>query len=219
MAAPINLPDIEGWEEVSFDPVVPRSAERIEGRRTEMQRYGTPYWTGTWNTGHLSLIDFGRMDAFMMRAGDDGETFRGYDAFRPRPILMDTGSPLSGVKAGGGAFNGTATLQAILDSRRITVAGLPAAFKLAQGDYVELRMSATLVSLHRVAADATASATGVVTLQIRHWLDLQHFTLASVVNFEKPACLMQIDPGSYSAPKSNRTRRASFSAAEVFFSV
>lgn len=217
MPTPIDLPDIDGWEEVEFDPVVPRASEAMEGRRTEMQRFGTPYWRAKYRPGRLSLAEYGRMDAFMMMAGDGGETFRAHDPFRPRPIAHDNRQPLSGTRAAGGAFDGTATLQSITNSRTVVVAGFPAGFQLSRGDYVEFRMSATLVSLHRIVADITASGEGIATVSIRHWLDLQHFTTAAVVNFEKPACLMQIDPGSYDGKKSNRSRRPSFAATEVFF--
>jgi hypothetical protein len=138
--------------------------------------------------------------------------------FRQRPIAHDDGSPLSGTRAGGGAFDGTATLQSITDSRTVVVSGLPASFQFRAGDYVEFAGSASVVSLHRIQEDAQADALGVVTLSIKYSLDLQHFTTASVVNFEKASCLMQIDPGSYSGPKSWADRKPSFSATEVFFS-
>jgi hypothetical protein len=217
MTTPISLPNVP-FVSCDFNPVRPRAIERMEGRRTESQSAGTPYWTASYKTTFLSESDMGIMDAFMMQAGDDGETFLGYDVFRPRPILMDTKVPLSGTKAVGGSFNGTAALQEITDSRTIVVEGLPAGFKLSPGDYVEIRMSALLRSLHRIMASATANSGGVVTLSIKYGLDLQHFTTEAVVNFEKPSCLMQIDPGSFSGTKSWSDRRPSFSATEVFIS-
>lgn len=217
MADPINLPDIIGWRQISFDPVRPRNTDRMEGRRTEADSFGTPYWVMSADPGWLEPLDFGKMDAFMMSAGDDGETFLGYDIFRPRPIRMDTGVPLSGTVAGGGGpFTGQGTLDTITDSRTVVVGGLPAGFLLSAGDYIEFRMTAFLRSLHRIVADATADGTGVVTLSIKYGLDTQHFTTAAVVNFEKAACVMQIDAGSYSGAKSWQNRSPSFSATEVF---
>lgn len=217
MTDPINLPDI-GWREVIFDPIRPRDTNRMEGRRTEAQTFGTPYWIAQYKASLLGFEDFGKLDAFIMSAGDDGETFLGYDVFRPRPIAMNTGAPLSGVKAGGGAFNGTAVLTTITDSRTVIVGGLPAGFVLSQGDYIEFRMSPLVRSLHRIMAAATATGAGVVTLKIKYGLDTQHFTTAAVVNFEKAACVMQIDPGSFSGVKSKRYGDLPFSATEVFFS-
>ncbi|MBN7804915.1 hypothetical protein JZX86_05990 [Agrobacterium rosae] len=217
MADPISLPAV-GWKECTFDPIQPRSTNRMEGRRTESQTFGTPFWRATYQATWLDKPKFGLMDAFMMQAGDDGETFLGYDIFRPRPIAMDTGSPLSGTKVGGGAFNGTAVLQTITNSRAVVISDLPSGFVLSPGDYVEFRMSPLLRSLHRIITPATANGSGVVTLSIRHGLDTQNFTTSSVVNFEKPSCTMQIDADSYSGAKSWDSREPSFTATEVFVS-
>ncbi|WJR66939.1 hypothetical protein QTA58_22570 [Neorhizobium sp. CSC1952] len=217
MADPILLPAI-GWVECSFDPVQPRDTNQMEGRRTEAQTFGTPYWVARYVAKPLLRPEYGVMDAFMMQAGDDGETFLAYDAFRPRPVAHDNGQPLSGTRAQGGAFNGQAVLQSITNSRTIVVSGLPAAFKLSPGDYVEIRKSALVRSLHRIMTAATANASGVVTLSIKYGLDTGVFSTANTVHFEKPSCTMQIDRGSYDGTKSWASRSPSFTATEVFFS-
>ncbi|SDA39100.1 hypothetical protein [Mesorhizobium qingshengii] len=216
MATIIDLPDIVGWEKCDFDPVVVRTTDRMEGRRTEGVRMPTGYWTASYTPGYLFPRDMGKMDAFMMCAGDDGEFFRGYDVFRPRPILMDAGVPLSGVKAGGGAFDGTAELHTITDSRTVVIYGLPAGFQLSEGDYVEFRQSSQSSSLHRIRLPATADGAGHVTLSIKYGLDTENFTTAAIARFEKPSCLMQIDPGSYKGTKSKTNRRPTFTATEMF---
>ncbi|SDP92531.1 hypothetical protein SAMN05428967_4475 [Phyllobacterium sp. YR620] len=217
MVTVVNLPNV-GYRSCKFHPIQPRDTGRMEGRRTESQKFGTPYWVGTWETTALELPAFGLVEAFEMAAGDNGEVFAAYDASRPRPVLQDSGSPLSGVKALGGVFNGDAVLQSISNPLLIAVSGLPALFKLSVGDYVEVRKSPTVRSLHRIQANATANESGVVSLPIRYALDLQTFTLPCTVHFEKPSCLMQIDPGSYEARKELVYREASWSATEVFFS-
>ncbi|GHC79342.1 hypothetical protein [Limoniibacter endophyticus] len=220
MATVIELPAIRGWQAVDFDPIQPRNVDRMEGRRTEVQIYGTHYWVAQYTPGWLDERDFGKMDAFMMRAGDGLEVFRAYDPFRMRPIAWSEANgnrPLSGARAGGGAFDGTATITS-RSANSLIVSGLPALFQFRAGDYVEVRQSASVVSLHRILVDVAASTAGIVTLSIRHNLDIGVFTLPLVANFEKPSCLMQIDPGSYSARKSWSDRSPSFSAQEVFFS-
>ncbi|MET3925546.1 hypothetical protein [Devosia sp. 2618] len=214
----IDLPAIVGWWECLFDPVVPRDLERMEGRRTESMRFGTPYWRGSWTTTALTPAQMGALEAFAMMAGDNGEVFRAYDASRPRPIdyHTDDHAPLSGTRAGGGAFDGTATITG-RTAFSLTVSMLPANFQFRAGDYVEVRRSASIISLHRITADVRASASGVVTLPIRHGLDLQNFPLPLTANFEKASCLMQVDPGALSASKPLIERRASFTAQEVFF--
>ncbi|MBZ3690981.1 hypothetical protein [Phyllobacterium calauticae] len=217
MATLISLPPVP-LIECDFKPVRPRDTNRMEGRKTESQTFGTPYWTMSAKFAALSDTDLGLMRAFMMQAGDDGEVFAAYDAMRPRPVLMDMGKPLSGTKAGGGAFNGDAVLQTIINALLIAVSGLPAGFQLSPGDYVEIRKSPTVRSLHLITAAATANPSGNCTFPIKYALDLQTFTLPCTVHFEKPSCTMQIDPGSWQGPKSWASREPSFSATEVFFS-
>lgn len=115
-------------------------------------------------------------------------------------------------------FVGNATLQSITNALNIVVSGVPAGFKLSLGDYVEIRKTPTVRSLHLITAAATANSSGVVTLSIKYALDLQTFTLPCTVHFEKPCCTMQIDPGSWQGPKSWAAREPSFSATEVFYS-
>lgn len=190
----------------------------MEGRLSEEQAAGTPFWKVQYTTNWMTPAFYGLFDAFVMKSSSRGASFIGYDLFRPRPIAHNNGKPLSGTKAGGGAFNGDAVLQSITSSAAIVVAGLPAGFKLSPGDYVELRMSQLVRSLHRIVENATANASGVVSLSIMFGLDTQHFTTAASVHFEKPSCVMTIDPGSVAAPKSWAGREASFSATEMFFS-
>lgn len=214
MTSVIELPAVD-WDDVRFSDVDVSFTDRMEGRRTETVRQGTSWWVATWRTVYLTREDLGRMDAWARRA-KDGAVFRAHDPFRPRPLAEDTGQPLSGTRAGGGAFDGTATLFDIADSRNVEVSGLPVGFKFSEGDYVEFRMSPLTVSLHLVDQDATADAFGHALLNIRYGLDTQHFTTAATVNLEKPSCLMQIDPGSYDSPKTQRTRQPGFSSQEVF---
>lgn len=216
MVTVIDLPAVD-WAPGSFDPVQPRDVSRMEGRRTEAQAYGTPYWVARYTAALLNERDYGLMDAFMMRAGDGQECFRGYDPFRARPIAWGNDKPLTGTRAAGGAFDGTATITARTAST-LTLSGLPALFQFRASDYVEVVKSGSLISLHRIMADVAANGSGIVTLAIRHNLDLGTFTLPLTANFEKPSCLMQIDPGSYQGQKSWSSRSPLFSATEVFFS-
>ncbi|AEG06837.1 hypothetical protein [Sinorhizobium meliloti] len=217
MADPIPLPMLP-WRDCQFDAINPTDVSMMEGRLSEEQAAGTPFWKAQYTTNWMTPAFYGLFDAFVMKSSSRGASFIGYDLFRPRPIAHNNGKPLSGTKAGGGAFNGDAVLQSITSSAAIVVAGLPAGFKLSPGDYVELRMSQLVRSLHRIVENATANASGVVSLSIMFGLDTQHFTTAASVHFEKPSCVMTIDPGSVAAPKSWAGREASFSATEMFFS-
>lgn len=216
MADPISLPVIP-WSQVDFTPVSPVSANRMEGRRTEVQAFGTPYWTAKFSTGTLLPAQSGLFDAFMMKADARGTTFLGYDVWRPRPIAMDTGAPLSGTKAGGGAFNGQVFFQSV-SANTLYLGGLPAGFIFSPGDYIEVRKTDLIRSLHRIVEPTVADANGFAAVQIMFALDTQNFPSTCTGHLEKPACLMMIDPGSAQASKSLGSRETSFSATEVFVS-
>lgn len=210
----VSLPAVI-YSQVDFLPVRPGDSNQMDGRRTESQVFGTPYWSAKYTAEKLTTIEAAMFDAFRMEL-EDGCLIEAYDVHRPRPIAYQGANPLSGEKAGGGAFIGDAVLQNITNSRQISVSGLPANFQLSRGDYLEIRKSATKRSLHIIMADAVASAGGVVSLSIRFGLDTGNFTLPCSVRFEKPTCLMAIDKGSLSLPKSWPNYTVSFSATEMF---
>lgn len=211
---PIALPEI-GFTSTRFDPIVTKDVSYMEGRRSEAMVSMTPYWVASYSTPTPHLSHLGEADAFMMDI-EAGETFRAFDTTRPRPLDYLKG-PLSGARAGGGPFDGTATITS-RTVNSVTVSGLPANFQFRVSDYVEVRKSATLLSLHRLRSDVQASVGGVATLPIRMNLDVGVFTLPLVANFEKPAFLAQIDSGSWSISRQKTARGIAFSATEVFFS-
>lgn len=215
MATLYPLPDLL-FEDCEFDPIQPSSVDRMEGRRTESAVFGTPYWVAKYRFTFLRRQHLGIVDAFMMDVQSAASYFLAYDIARPRPIAHDSGKPLAGVKAGGGAFNGDAVLQSITNSSTIVVSGLPANFAFSIGDYIEVRKSTLVRSLHRVRQATVATGAGIATLSIRYPLDVQNFSLPCTVHLEKPSCIMQIDAGSWSASKAMNARTPSFSATEVF---
>jgi hypothetical protein len=210
----VSLPDVI-YSQANMRPVRPGDVNQMEGRRTESRVFGAPYWTLQLTAEKLTTGEAALFDAFEMDA-EDGCLIAAHDPHRPRPIAYQGSQPLSGVKAGGGAFDGDAVLQSITDPLTIVVSGLPAGFVLSPGDYVEVRKSEYVRSLHRIRSGAVANGAGVVTLSIRFFLDTQAFTVPCAVRFEKPTCLMTIDKGSLSAVRTWPNYNASFSATEVF---
>lgn len=204
MTIPIyDLPAL-GFNQVSFDLVVPRSVNRLGGRLTESVMFGTPYWVASYQIVPLDYQQAGQADAWVRRLLARGGVFKAYDASRPRPIEFSA-SPISW----------TPTLFSIPNGNTPIVTGLPANAQLRAGDYVAFKMSDLVVSLHSIAEDAQANGSGAVTLSIDPALDTDIFTTAAVPIFEKPYCLMQIT--EWSATKPVFGTAPSFSAAEVFF--
>lgn len=206
MSIPVfNLPEL-GFEQVSFELIVPRSANRMEGRRTEARTFGTPYWQASYLLGRKTIQSRGQLDAWIRKVASRGGVFRAYDPSRPRPVEF-LSAPLTW----------TPDLTSITNAgRTVGISGVPANAQFRDGDYVAFKMASDLVvSLHTITADAKANSSGVVSLTIDAALDTQHFTTASLPIFEKPYCLMQ--PSDWSGAKSPSMQNPSFSAQEVFF--
>lgn len=208
MTTIINLPDVP-FAACEFDPIRPTSTERMEGRRVESQATGTPYWVAKYRTDFLTREKAGLMSAFKTKAGDNGGLFLAFDIDRQKPLRYLGGFP--------GGFAGEANVRSFINSRSAELQDLPGVFELVPGDYVEFRRSSLLRSLHYITAPAVASSAGRVTIEFEYPIDLQHFSVPCVVNFHRASCLMQIDPGSWSAPKAMADRNVSFSATEMFF--
>ncbi len=211
----LPFPDLQ-FQQFDMRQVNTRLNNTMLGRKTETADFGTPYWRlYSAQSIHLEPDQIDEADAFFTEASKGGNVFVCHDAYRPRPRAYGD-IPLSGTKAGGGAFTGAAVLTTVTDSRTIVVSGLPASFALNRGCLIEVNKSSSVRSLHRVMADATANGSGVVTLTIDFPLNTTVFTSGnSTIQLEKPSCLMMLDPG-WSMPKAWSDRVASFSATEVF---
>lgn len=211
----LPFPDLP-YEEFDLVPVNTQQISSMQDRTTETADFGTAYWSlTTARTGKLTRSELDIADAFLQEASLGKTVFECHCVYRPRPAAYGA-TPLSGTRAAGGVFDGTATLDAVTDSRTIVVSGLPAGFAVNRSCLVEIRKSETVRSLHRVMEAATADGGGQITLSILFPLATSVFTPAnSIVNFERPSCLMKLMPG-FSAPKAISARRASFSAKEIF---
>ncbi|PCI03435.1 MAG: hypothetical protein COB78_10785 [Hyphomicrobiales bacterium] len=216
MADPVNLPAGIGYENFDMGIIALKETSRMEGRRVESVAFGSSYWTASYGTPFLQEDQLANMDAWLLAAASAGTTFLAHDLYRPRPRLENNGSPLSGAKALGGVFDGTADLTIITNSREVIIEGLPDGFQLSIGDYLEFTMSPLIRSLHEIIEPVTANSSGQAIVKFRHGLDTQHFTIAADVQFEKSSCVMQV-LGNPRVPKGWGARRASFEASEVFF--
>lgn len=215
-SAPLVLPSGIRFAEWTLKMTHVRDAAMLETRRTETADFGTAFWTLTARTGGMTISKTDLMEDFLFRASRGGASFVCPDLFRKRPRAYGE-TALSGVKAiGGAAFNGSAAVQTITNSRSVTVSGLPNGFILKRGDLIEFANSALVRSLHRITADVTSGAGGTAAVAFEPPLDTGIFTTSSTVQFEMPSCVMRLS--DYDLPKSAGAGQASFSATEAFFS-
>ena len=207
MPDPIAFPDF-GIVSADFTQIQPRNVARMEGRRTETEDAHHPYWRASYNLRPYPNTESGSIEAFLSYRG----TFLAHKPTRKRPVTYGN-TALSGTKAVGGAFNGDAGINSLSDRSAPIIDGLPASFVLKAGDMVEFRASATVRSLHMIAADATANGSGVVTLSLRTPVP-SGFDTDDTAHFELPSCVMQITSRSMPLTVVNSTY--SFDAVEVF---
>lgn len=215
VAAPLTMPDGSRFAEWTMMLVHSRDVSILEGRRMESADFGTPYWKLTARTAAMTIAKADAFENFLFRASRGGATFVCPDFYRKRPRAYGE-TPLSGTKAIGGAFNGDATVQAITNSRQVTVAGLPAGFILKAGDLIEFNKTALVRSLHRIIADVTSGGGGTAAVQFEPPLNTAIFTTAATVRFEMPSCVAMLT--DYELPKGAGAKQASFTATEAFFS-
>lgn len=205
MSAPVfDMPAL-GFNQTDFDLIVPRAVNRMQGRRTESRRSGTPYWTASYQIVPLTGLQAGKADAWIRKVLSRGGVFKAYDTSRPRPI-----------EAGQTPLTWTPDLTSITNGgQTVAISGVGNNFQFREGDYVAFKENDLVVSLHSIAADAQANGSGAVSLTIDPFLDTQHFTAAAVPIFEKAYCLMQ--PTDWKATKPVFGTAPAFSAQEVFF--
>lgn len=217
MPTPLTLPGVILVAALDF--VFPRETARMEGRRTEDASFGEPWWTGRFVLAWETPAERRALDAFATRLLMPGAVFRAFDLRHLRPVMYPAG-PLGQqglVKHGGGAFDGTGPIDSVTDAHTVAISGLPSTFACKAGDRVELVMAEDVISLHTLAADATA-VDGVASLSLIEPLATAVFDETATYNLEKPACLMGA-AGQVQRPQTVSDRRFSFDGEERFFGV
>lgn len=118
-------------------------------------------------------------------------------------------------RAGGGAFDGTATLSA-WTATTVTLTGLPADYQAAAGDMLSFAWYGSR-ALHMVVGDAQATAAGVLSVDVVPPVrETPAPTVGASVELVSPTCVMRLIPGTFSMPKQGREKsRASFEAVQV----
>ncbi len=172
MKAPLEMPT-EYFSAVDFDiQRVDYGAPEASGRVGGVQA-GFPLWLASWTIDVVGPNESDAIRAFKDSVRGATRRFLGRDLVRPYPSAYPGG--FAGMlRAGGGAFDGTATSwsEAITadDDSQVTLNGLPAAFEMNKGDYIGFRWVATEASVAgltwhamvRAVEAKTASGAGVL---------------------------------------------------------
>ena len=160
---------------------------------TYVKDLGNPLWQMSAQSKLLKVntLDYWRAQLKTLENGL--QTFYGYSMSRCYPILYKNGSwPLNSPP-----FDGVSAVLNTINANRkaITVAGLPPAFVLSVGDYIQIGTT----DLHQVVESATASAGGLTPeFEIRPflWSGVHTGSPTTLISVLKPHCIMAIVPGS-----------------------
>lgn len=119
------------------------------------------------------------------------------------------------VRAGGGTFDGSATVQAIgaaLDT--LTLSGLPAGFVLTPGDLLSFGFGGTRQALHAVVIGGAASGSGLLAVTIEPVL-IPGVEVGTTVSMLDPWCKAALVKRTFTvAPMANRRYVISFAAVQ-----
>lgn len=172
----------------SFDLVRSVQTTALRGGGAVSIDYAPARWVATLKTpARLDRSSIDPIRALIQRLRGGLERIFMHDFLRAYPSAYPNG--FAGLlKAGGGAFDGTADVTA-RNASTIALAGLPAAFSLHEGDMVGLVEGSTY-GLFQLVGDTTADGSGVATVTVEPHIPLNVFTVAAVANFAKPACIM-----------------------------
>lgn len=206
LSFPREMPDA-GPSEEAFEP------ERLDfltpeaGGRLGAATAGFPVWRGEWTLGRaMTMENSEAWRAFAASLRGPQRLFYGRDYGRPLPLRYPGG--FAGLtRAGGGAFDGTASSWSVNGTRDVlTLNGLPAGFEISIGDYVMLRWTTSSEprrALVRAVEAAAASGAGVAPFSIEPPLPAL-VPGSAVADLDRPCCLMRLIPSETSIGAKDR---------------
>lgn len=139
--------------------------------------------------------------------------FKALDPLR-RFAIAYPGGYTGMTKAGGGAFNGTAKLDAVAETLdAVTLDNLPAGFVLKKGDLLSFAFGSTRQALHSVVEAGTANGSGVATVGVEPSV-VPGFTLDADVALADPWCKARLTAKPTQRRMANRKFVVSFAAIQ-----
>ena len=187
------------------------------GGQPQAVEIASPLWVMKFRTIPLSETDGEIVSAWLDSLRGGAKTFKAYNPVRQFPLLNPSG--FGGLtRAGGGTFDGTATLAAVastLDS--ITLSTLPSTFKISIGDMMSIGYASGRRTLHKALEAVTASG-GVASFAIEPVLfPGGPIATAGAVTLAQPWCLATLDAGKPDVSWGiGRMASISFSATQSY---
>ncbi|MFG1184364.1 hypothetical protein [Xanthobacter aminoxidans] len=183
----------------------------LENGAIQVMEMGEALWSATFTTFEMTMADRQRWQAWALTLRL-GKPFYAYDPEKVYPTAYGA-SVLNLTRAGGGAYDGTATLAAVT-AKTVQLTGLPNGYKASAGDMLSFPWNGG-TALHMVVEDATASGSGGVTLTVAPPVRLSPLpSISSTVQLVQPVCVMKLKPGTFSAPAGFQPQSVTFEAVQ-----
>lgn len=194
LAFPGTGASLQSFEPERVDYLAPEAGGEIGGVQA-----GFPRWRAVWAIGRIGALRSDLWRAWLARMRGAMRTFYAADLARPYP-LAHIGGFAGMTRAGGGAFDGSATdwsetITADNESE-VTLEGMPAALVLSIGDYIGFRWETEgedRRALVRVVIGGEADGSGDISVTTEP-------PIPSVVpaeaeaHLDEPCCLMKLAP-------------------------
>jgi hypothetical protein len=199
--------DVLPVSQILFDTPDAIEISRTEGGEVISADMGPMLWQGEIKLGVSTRDEAVDLEAMLDILRPAGRSFWCYDTRRPAPLADPLGIVLG---------TNVVTIAALpAGNREISLAGLPAWYRLTRGDYLAFDYgSPARRALHKVVSKvAQANAAGTIAAFEVTPLIRPGATLAAVVTLIKPCCKARLVPGTVSKGASFRTitRDAAFS--------
>lgn len=208
---PRSLPAGRWFETADFKLGEMASTNTLRSGAIQTMELGEALWSGVFRTFAIEAKDRQMWQAWAMSLRL-GKTFLAFDPEKEFPAAYGE-DVLDLLRAGGGAFDGTATLSAYT-ATSVTLVGLPASYQAKAGDMLSFPWS-TVRALHQAIEDGAASAAGVVTLSVEPPVRTSPAPgVSATVDLVRPACVMQMKPGTFTAPGGFERQPVSFEAVQ-----
>ncbi|MGR4892288.1 hypothetical protein ACIPPQ_14770 [Sphingopyxis sp. LARHCG72] len=206
MMHPLSMPELpSGIARVQFEPErVDYAAPEASGRQGGVQA-GWPLWLATFELEKVDRDSADMWRGFIARLRGRQRLFLASDPTRLYPKAAPRG--FAGmVRAGGGAFNGSAIAWAqnvdADGNADIGLTGLPEGLALSVGDFIGFKWDATGAAagtygrrtMARVVIPGVVSNAGAVTVGIEPPLDMLVVPAGAIAHLDRPACLMRQIP-------------------------
>lgn len=213
IAFPRELFAVRYLEVTSFGLSYAMAQNRTGAGMIEVMETGDPVWAANYTTEPLSWAQRSQFMAWAASLRGGLQTFLAHDPFRQWPQVYGKGV-LSLTRSGGGAFDGTASLNAI-GANSVTLSQLPNGYQAALGDMVSLPRPSKQRSLHQFVEAVTGNGAGQLTGNVEPAVPTDAVISSPDVRLVKAPCVMIINWDSVRADAGHGKRSASFQATQT----